>query len=35
VGNIVWADSEMALIRGTETLLVARIDLGRTDAVSH
>jgi photosystem II stability/assembly factor-like uncharacterized protein len=33
VGNIVWADPDIALIRGTETLLIAKIQSGRMDEV--
>jgi len=33
VGNIVWADPDMALVRGAETLLIARIQSGRIEKV--
>ena len=33
VGSIVWADPDMALIRGAETLLIARIQSGRIEEV--
>lgn len=33
VGNIIWADPDMALIRGAETLLIARIQSGSTEKV--